>query len=69
MSTMQKRSYVNAEYHLKLNNWKENQKPVHSGEGETMFKLYNEMGKNAIFKEIKLKRGAKIKWGEKIENP
>ena len=69
MSTMQKRSYVNAKYHLKLNNWKQYQKPVHSGEGETMLKLYNEMEKNAIFKEIKLKGGVKIKWEEKIETP
>ena len=45
------------------------QKCLLIGEGETIYKLYNEEEKSAIdfIKKVKIK--VKIEWEEKIENP
>ena len=48
MSTLPQRTYDYTKYNLKINNLISFQKPVNSGEGETISKLYNGIEKIAI---------------------
>ena len=67
MSALQKRSYVNSKYHLKINNWIYYQKPVHSWEGKTVIKLYYEIRKKTIEKN-KIQESGEIEFREKNRN-
>ena len=52
MSTLPQRTYDYTKYNLKINNLISFQKPVNSGEGETISKLNNGIEKIAIENQI-----------------
>ena len=67
MSTLPQRTYDYTKYNLKINNLISFQKPVNSGEGETISKLYNGIEKIAIENQ-KIKKVINFKWIEKNRN-
>ena len=67
MSTLPQRTYDYTKYNLKINNLISFQKPVNSGEGETISKLYNGIEKIAIENQ-KIKKVINFKWIKKNRN-
>ena len=67
MPLLQKGTYANLQHYLKINNWISYQKPVNSGEGETISKLYNGIEKIAIENQ-KIKKVINFKRIEKNRN-
>ena len=67
MPLLQKGTYANSQHYLKINNWISYQKPVNSGEGETISKLYNGIEKIAIENQ-KIKKVINFKRREKKRN-
>ncbi len=67
MPLLQKGTYANLQHYLKINNWISFQKPVNSGEGETISKLYNGIEKIAIENQ-KIKKVINFKWIKKNRN-